>query len=194
MDQSLMPHRSQPSTNPVWESMVVTAESDGGEVFIDNDGKLAYLDRDSMVVGRTDHAQPTVILSDTCSPGTISFSERAASDSLIRNQVVLTNVDSLQAAALDQDSIDVKGRRLLNLQAQTSAATSRPEPGRGTVAAQRAAHLLPRPDRAGPLSGRHAAAAAPGRRDPLRPGTSPAVCASTPTCGSPAVVDYGPGS
>ena len=40
LDQSVMPHRSQPSTNPVWESMVVTAESDGGVVFIDNDGQV----------------------------------------------------------------------------------------------------------------------------------------------------------
>jgi hypothetical protein len=126
LDQSFMPHRGTFSSNPVWETMQVTAESDGGLVLIDVDGALLYLDRDSLLVGRSDHAQPHTIFSDTCSDGTVPFSEGLphASDENLYNHVVLTNVDDTQVVAIDQDSIDFKGRRVRPLQAQTWASAA----------------------------------------------------------------------
>jgi hypothetical protein len=120
LDQTVMPHRNVQSTNPIWSSMVVTAQSDGGEVFIDNDGALMYLGRDSMVHGRKDHAQPYCVFTDSCPSvnGTtiLTFADGLpqTSDTLIVNDVILTNVDGLQATASDQNSMRSKGKRLLN--------------------------------------------------------------------------------
>jgi hypothetical protein len=103
------------------ESLQITAESAGGIVFIDNDGQLIFLNQASTEAGRSDQPIPIPIISDACSPITWDFWEGdpITDDSLIRNDLVFTNVDSVSTEVKDQLSIDRRSRRLLSRPDQT---------------------------------------------------------------------------
>jgi len=121
LDRSITIHRSQQSTNPVLETMQKTAQSDGGMLFIDNDGQLMFLNQSSTIGGRSDQPDPIPTLSDACEEGSWDFWEGdpVTDDTLIRNDVILTNLDGIQVRASDQLSIDRRARRLYDPDGQT---------------------------------------------------------------------------
>jgi hypothetical protein len=89
-------------------------------IFIDNDGQIMFLNQTSTQVGRSD--QPEIpVISDACSAETWDFWEGdpVTDDDLIRNDIVLTNVDGARVEVKDQLSIDRRLRRLLSREDQT---------------------------------------------------------------------------
>lgn len=122
LDADVIAHRSIASTNPLLESMQVTAESAGGLVAVDVDGQLLYLAAPAMTGGRTDHAQPVMVITDTCT-GDVPLwdGDLVTDDAVLINRVALTNVDGVQVVARDQLSIDRFRTRMLALDAQTWA-------------------------------------------------------------------------
>jgi hypothetical protein len=114
-------HDTAFSTNPVYESIQVTAESAGGIVFIDNDGSLTYLGPNQILVGRTDQPKPIPVYSDGCQPDTRTFSDGdpITDDTDIRNVIRLTNLQDQVVSARNQQSVDLFGQRILALDQQT---------------------------------------------------------------------------
>ena len=99
------------------DEIKLTAVSDGGLFFIDNDGTIVFLNRDRLI-GRPRTGEPP-IFGDACDGSELPYAaiEPRIADNEFGNVITVSNVsqgnDSQQSGkAVDQDSIDVNGRFL----------------------------------------------------------------------------------